>query len=227
MKTLLPFAFAFLVLVTLPLATQTRDFLTADEIDQIKEAQEPNERLKLYASFAKLRVDLLKNLLSKEKTGRSIMIHDTLDQYSKILDAMDTVADAASAKKTDISVGLSAVADAESEMLPVLKQIEESNPKDLDRYQFALTQAIETTSDSLELAQEDLGKRGLEVLERQQAQRKAAEAAMTPIEKEGQQAAEAKKAADAKAAEEKAAEDGTPKRKPPTLLRKGETTKKQ
>jgi len=209
----------------MPLATQTRDFLSADEIDQIKEAQEPNDRLKLYAAFAKLRVDLVKNLLAKDKSGRSILIHDTLEQYSKILDAIDTVADAASAKRTDIGVGLAAVAAAERELLPVLKQIEESKPKDLDRYEFALSQAIETTSDSLELAQEDLGKRGTDVEQRLQAQKKAAEAAMTPIEKEGQEAAEAKKKA--KAAEEKAAEDATPKRKPPTLLRKGETTKKQ
>ena len=225
MKKLLPFVIGVLMLATLPLATQTRDFLSADEIDQIKEAQEPNDRLKLYASFAKLRVDLLKDLLSKDKTGRSIMIHDTLDQYSKILDAMDTVADEASAKHADISVGLGAVASVEREVLPVLKQIQESNPKDLDRYQFALTQAIETTSDSLDLAQEDLGKRGLDVEQREAAQRKATEATMTPIEKEGQKAEENKKAA--KEAEEKAAEDATPKRKPPTLLRKGETTKKQ
>ena len=225
MKKLLAFVFAVLVLATLPLATQTRDFLSADEIDQIKEAQEPNDRLKLYAAFAKLRIDLVKNLLSKDRSGRSIMIHDTLEQYSKILDAIDTVADAASAKNTDINVGLAAVAAAEREMLPVLKKIEESKPKDLDRYEFALTQAIETTSDSLELAQEDLSKRGADVQQRQQAQKKAAEAAMTPIEKEGQEAAEAKKKA--KAAEEKAAEEATPKRKPPTLLKPGETTKKQ
>jgi len=225
MKKLLAFVFGVLVLVTMPLATQTRDFLSADEIDQIKEAQEPNDRLKLYAMFAKLRVDLVKNLLAKDKTGRSIMIHDTLEQYSKILDAIDTVADAASAKNADINLGLAAVAAAERELLPVLKQIEASKPKDLDRYEFALTQAIETTSDSLELAQEDLAKRGGDVLKRQDAQKKAAEAAMTPIEKEGQQADEAKKKA--KAAEEKAAEDATPKRKPPTLLKPGETTKKQ
>lgn len=225
MKKLFVFVFGALLLVTLPLATQTRDFLSADEIDQIKEAQEPNDRLKLYATFAKLRIDLVKNLLSKDKTGRSIMIHDTLDQYSKILDAIDTVADAATAKRTDITLGLAAVAATERELLPVLKEIEASKPKDLDRYEFALTQAIETTSDSLELAQEDLDKRGADVQQRQQAQKKAAEAAMTPIEKEGQQADEAKKKA--KAAEEKAAEDATPKRKPPTLLKPGETTKKQ
>jgi hypothetical protein len=100
----------------------------------------------------------------------------------------------------------------------MLKRIAESRPKDLERYEFSLTQAIETTADSLDLAEEDLGRRAAEVEDRQAAQKKAAQAQMTPIEKEGQQAGEAKK----KAEEEKAAEDAPPKRKPPTLLRPGE-----
>ena len=216
MKTLL-----CCLLLVAPAAAQ-RDFLSADEIDQIKEAQEPNLRLKLYADFAKLRVDLVHNLLGKEKPGRSILIHDTLDEYSKILDAIDTVADAAAQRKADIHLGLAAVATVEKAMLPVLKQIEESRPKDLERYEFALTQAIETTSDSLDLAEEDLGKRASDVEQRQDAQKKAAQAQMTPIEKEGQEADETKKKDAAQAAEEKAADDAPPKRKPPTLLRPGE-----
>jgi hypothetical protein len=217
MKTLLCF-----LLLAVPMAAQ-RDFLTADEIDQIREAQEPNLRLKLYADFAKLRVDLVRNLLGKEKPGRSILIHDTLDDYSKILDAIDTVADSAAEHKTDIHLGLAAVAAAEKTMLPMLKQIAENRPKDFERYDFALTQAIDTTADSLNLAEEDLDKRAGEVEERQAAQKKAAQDQMAPIDKEGQQAADAKKKAEEdKAAEQKAADDTTPKRKPPTLLRPGE-----
>src|SRR4051794_4536828 len=169
------------VLLAASFAT-ARDFLTADEIDQIREAQEPNLRLKLYADFAKLRIDLVKNMLGKEKAGRSILIHDALEDYSKILDAIDTVADSAAARKTDIKLGLAAVAAVEKELLPVLKQIQDTHPKDLERYEFALTQAIETTSDSLELAQEDLGKRGTDVEQRMEKQKKAIEAEMTPVE---------------------------------------------
>jgi hypothetical protein len=208
MKTLL-----CCLLLAAPLAAQ-RDFLNADEIEQIKEAQEPNDRLKLYAGFAKERLDLVKNLLAKDKPGRSIMIHDTLEDYTKILDAIDTVADASAQKKADIKLGLSAVAAAYNVTLPELRNIRDSKPKDLDRYDFVLTQAIDTTSDSLELAQEDLGKRGNEVQSREDKQRKALETEMTP--------AGGKKADDKKKAEDATTEDDKPKRKPPTLLKPGE-----
>jgi hypothetical protein len=196
-----------------------RDFLNADEIDQIREAQEPNLRLKLYADFAKARIDLVTNMLSKDKPGRSSMIHDALEDYSKILDAIDTVADAAAAKQTDIKPGLTAVADTYKSLLPQLKKIQESHPKDVDRYEFALTQAVETTSDSLDLANEDLGKRGKDVEARQEKQKKAIDGEMGPP-------GGVKAADDTKSTDEKKSDD-PPKKKPPTLMRPGETTKKQ
>ena len=199
-----------------PLASQQRDFLNADEVEQIRAAQEPNDRLKLYAEFAKARIDLVKNLLSKDKPGRSLLIHDALDDYTKIVDAIDTVADGAAAKKGEIKPGLSAVAKTYQELLPQLKKIQESHPKDLDRYEFALAQALETTTDSLDLANEDLGKRGKDVEAREAKQKKAMEAEMAP--------AGAVKATEEK---KKAESEEPPKRKPPTLMRPGETTKKQ
>src|SRR5438067_3103155 len=97
-------------------------------------------------------------------------------------------------------------------MLPELEKIRDSKPKDMERYEFALTQAIETTDDSLKLAQEDLGKRGQDVQTREEKQRKAIEAEMTPVG--GKKSEEKKKA--------EGGEEEKPKRKPPTLLRPGE-----
>jgi hypothetical protein len=202
------------LLLGAPLAAQ-RDFLTNDEIDKVREAQEPNLRLKLYSDFARERVGLVKSLLSKDKTGRSILIHDTLDEYCKILDAIDTVADDALGRKLDVQAGLGAVAAVEKEMLPLLQKVQDSHPRDLERYDFVLKQAIDATTDSLDAAQEDLGKRAGEVEARQQQEKQERLNSMSPVEREGKQAEEKK------AAEEKAVEESKQK-KAPTLYRPGE-----
>jgi hypothetical protein len=201
------------LLFAAPLAAQ-RDFLTADEVDQIREAQEPNARLTLYARFARERVDLVKNLLSKEKPGRSALVHDALEEYSKILDSIDDVADEALVRKADIKVGLAAVSAMEKEVLPILRKLQENPPKDLERYAFSLKTAVETTSDSLDAAQEDLGKRAADAEARDAKAQKEIEAARTPAEG-------AAKPAD-KDNKKEAASDSKPQRKPPTLLRPGE-----
>jgi hypothetical protein len=190
-----------------PTAAQHRDFLTADEVEQIREAQEPNMRLELYTRFARARIDLVKNLLSHDKPGRSAMVHDALDDYAKIIDAMDDVADEALAKKGELSKGMRVVSNMEREMLPALRKIRDSHPKDVDRYEFALTTAIETTSDSLDLADGDLGRRADKAIAREEQEKKESEAMRTPEEKK---------------ADAKADADQQNQRKAPSLYRPGE-----
>ncbi|MGH9722069.1 MAG: hypothetical protein ACRD8O_17820, partial [Bryobacteraceae bacterium] len=126
----------FLVLAA-PLAAQ-RDFLTAHEVDQIRLAQEPNERLKLYIHFARQRVDLLQQLFAKYNAGRSSMIHDTLDHYTKIIEAIDTVSGDALKRKLPLDEGIGAVANAEKEMLAILQKFDDDSAPDYKRYQFSL-----------------------------------------------------------------------------------------
>src|SRR5579872_291735 len=160
MKTLL----CSLLLAAAPFAAQAqRDFLTADETDQIREAQEPNERIALYANFAKERLDLVKNLLSKDKPGRGILIHDALEDYQHIIDALDDVADDALQRKKDIAKGLAYAAKLEKQMLPVLQKLKDDPPKDADRYEFVLRDAVNTTADSLDGASGDVEKRAAAV----------------------------------------------------------------
>jgi hypothetical protein len=203
-----------LVAAAIPAAEQ-RDFLSTDEADQIRLAQEPNERLITYLKFARQRLDLITQLSKEQRDGRAALMHDLIEQYTDIIDAIDTVADLALAKKTDISKGMQAVAEAEKEFLASLRSLRESEPADLEKYEFVLDQAIETTSDSYEAANEDLGKRGEEAIAREQREKKRTEALMQPKDLETKRAGEAKRA-----------EEEKQRAKRPTLLKPGESVKK-
>jgi len=207
-------AVLFSVLAVLPaVAQQERDFLTADETDQVRLAQDPNDRLKLYVHFARQRLNLAEHALAKEKAGRSILVHDALEDYGQIIDAIDTVSDDALKRKLDIKEGMAVVSAAEKELLASLEKIQDNQPKDMARYEFALKQAIETTRDSLDLSQEDLRARSAALQAKEEKDKKELESAMSTKDLD-----------EKKAAEKKSSEN---KRKAPTLYRKGEQEQQQ
>lgn len=189
-----------------------REFLSNNEIEKIREAQEPNLRLKLYLLFARQRLDQLQQQVSKEKKGRSLVIRQLLEDYGQIIDAIDTVSDDALKHKADIAEGIAAVAAAEKTFAAQLQKIQESNPSDLNMYDLELKVAISNTQDSIESTKEDLGRRSEEVIAKDDAEKKRVESLTS------KEALKEQKAEDAKA---DVGQD-QPKRKPPTLYRPGE-----
>jgi hypothetical protein len=203
--------FAAILALTVSGFAQQRDYLTADEVDQVREAQEPNARLLLYVHFAKERIAEIQKFLSKEKAGRSALIHDALEDYTRIIEAIDTVSDDALRRKVALDVGMKAVADAEKEMLATLNKIEESDAKDLSRFEFALKAAIDTTSDSEELSQEDLHSRAADLTAKDTKEKQEKQAILGTADKD-----------DKKTAGNADTKDGKPKRKAPSLYKPGE-----
>lgn len=145
------------------LAAQDRDFLTPDEVDQIRQVQEPNERLALYVHFAKERIDLIQQYLAKDKPGRSLFVHNTIEDYTQIVEAIDMVSDDALKRHAALDTGTMAVLNAEKDFIAALTKIQDSQPRDLERYKFVLQQAVDATSDSREVAMEDSRKRGADL----------------------------------------------------------------
>jgi len=62
--------YLLLTLLTLGSAAAQRDFLTADEIDQVRDTDSADKRLKLYVHFARQRVDLLDQAI-RQREGRA------------------------------------------------------------------------------------------------------------------------------------------------------------
>ena len=108
-----------------------------------------------------------------------------------------------------IDKGNAAAAKDEKAMLADLRKIQDSNPKDLSRYDFVLKDAIDTTTDSIELSEQDLNVRSQQVAEHDSKERAERDAALTPAEQDEKKAAEKEKQAQQK-------------KKAPTLRRPGE-----
>jgi len=165
--------------------------------------------------LAKQRLDQLQRLLEKEKKGRSLAARELLEDYSQIIDAIDTVSDDALKRGVDITEGTIAVTASEKRFLDQLQKIKDRNPPDLDLYDIALKEAIAGTSDSMDLAAEDAAARGAKLSAQDKKAKEDAEQTLAAEDSKGKPTEEAKN-------NEAKADDGKPKRKPPTLLRPGE-----
>ena len=194
---------------------QDKDFLTSTEIEVLRDTQEIPARLQLYLKFAEQRLDRLDATFKLTKAGRSGLLHDLLEQYGKIVDAIDAVVEDALRRDREIdSVAL--VAEAEKKMLVRLEAWRDSQPHDIARYQFVLDTAIDSTRDSIEMNQEDLKDRKRTVGTQDQKEKK---------EREAMRTSEAPSKEGAKDAATKAEETKDPAkapRKAPTLYKKGE-----
>lgn len=165
-----------LCFAAVPVASAQRgEFLSDGEISQIREAQEPNQRLKLYVEFARYRLDTIEKALAGNDENRAEAIHQNLREYDRIIDAIDNNAEQAVSRRDLARKGLELALEKEPEFLKLLQSFRTRNPKDLDEYRFILDRAIETTESSIELLREALSKQPKDRKEAEREQKKRQE----------------------------------------------------
>jgi hypothetical protein len=204
--------FLLLILFCMPALAQ-RDFLTPDEVEQLRLVQDPEPRLQLYLKFARQRVDMLEQLFAKRQTGRSGLIHDTLEQVTQIIEAMDMNIDDAIRRQKPLEK-LDGVVSGQKELLAKLEAMAAKEEPDRARYQFALEQAVETLRDSIEMNEQDIKDRTLSVADKEKALREERNELLAPERKEELEK-ERKRIESEK-------EGVAPGKKKPTLLKPGE-----
>ena len=210
--------FLIVLLLAIPAFAQ-KDFLTDSEIEQVRQVQEPVARIRLYLLFGKQRLDQVQSLLVKERPGRSGEIRQLLQDYTSIVDAIDTISDDALVRKSDVTIAPTVIADGEKKFLDQLQKLQTSTPHDLAMYDFELKEALAATGDSLDLAKQDLTTRGQNInLKVEEDKKKVA-----TVNAQERQGAKDPGADKAEAAAQAAADDAAgPARQAPTLYRPGE-----
>ena len=134
-------------------AQHHRDPFTQPEIDQIRDASwEPQQRLSLYVKFARARLVGLEQMRSDPKIkDRPQQTHDRLDDFLLIYDELNDNIETYVSRKNDIRKPLKVIIDADTEFqakLRALKDAADVPPEEAKRYEFILTNVLETVDTS-------------------------------------------------------------------------------
>lgn len=145
---------AMALLMALPIAAQRkRDPLNPLEIDQLRDAMlEPEQRLKLYVTFARDRMNRLEQMRSDPKAAdRAQKTHEMLSDFLAVYDELNDNIDMYVGRKDDIRKPLKLIIEADTEFQAKLRSLKDAANTDTDearRYEFLLTNAIDTVDSS-------------------------------------------------------------------------------
>jgi len=136
-----------------PAVAQKRDYLSDTEADKIRDAETPDQRIKLFLSFAADRIKKLQYELSKPSTDkrRAERQNGLLNAYAGCVDDAAELVSLAREKQQDIH---SALKEMQARGKEFLVYLEELAAKGAERqmYKETLDDAIEATRDALEEA---------------------------------------------------------------------------
>jgi hypothetical protein len=126
-----------------------KDYLSAIEADKIRDAETPNERIKLFLEFAEDKLKKFQYELERpSQTNHPQQLNYMMNAYIGCVDdAADLITEGVE-KQTNVRAGVDLMASKTKEFLQVLKKIQ-ADAKELDIYKDNLEDAIEGTQDAM------------------------------------------------------------------------------
>jgi hypothetical protein len=130
-----------------------KDYLTSLEADKIRDAETPNERIKLFLLFAEDRLKKFQYELEHPASNKHMeMLNFLINSYVGCIDDAADIIQLGIEKQENIRPGIDLMTLKTKDFLAVLQKIASGGP-DKDLYKENLNDAIEGTQDALNDAQ--------------------------------------------------------------------------
>jgi hypothetical protein len=155
--------FALLMSVRVPAVTaqaQKPDYVSEEEEDKIRDAQEPSERIEVYLTLAQSRLDRIQEFRSKPmdpQYDNGAYIDRLLDEYISLTDDLKNWIQDQYDRGGDMRKGLRKVLETGPKQLDDLRRIQESPDAYAADYARSLRDAKDEVTDALDGATKALG----------------------------------------------------------------------
>ncbi len=157
MKSLLSILALSLAFVALPVSLRAqrpdKDYLSSVEADKIRDAETPNERIKLFLTFADDRLKKFQYELDHPSpTKHTELLNYLMNSYIGCVDDAADIIQVGLEKQENVRAGIDLMIAKGKEYLPILQKYLASGPE-LEIYKDNLTDAIEGTQDAIDEAE--------------------------------------------------------------------------
>jgi hypothetical protein len=130
-----------------------KDYLTNTEADKIRDAETPNDRIKLFILFADDRIKKFQyELEHPSQNNHEQMLNYLMNSYIGCVDDAADLVQLGIEKQQNVRAGVDLVAEKTKGYLEVLNKIK-ADGKEIDVYRENLDDAIEGTQDALKDAE--------------------------------------------------------------------------
>ena len=150
MRAILALAFAgALAGITAAQVAPEKDYLSGYEADKIRDAETPNEKIKLFIQFADDRLKKFQyELEHPSQTNHTQQLNYLMNSYVGCVDDAADLMEEAAQKQQNVRAGVDLIAGKAKEFLEILKRIQ-AEGKENEVYKDNLDDAIEGTQDAI------------------------------------------------------------------------------